>query len=492
MKEQLQKCEQHLIHQWQQQQKSAIPTKDLLTVMLSKQKEWSDAMKEYSARPAFTYSMCRLNALHCVVRTQTYGQMTFSNLTSNCYATVKLDYLNQHKQTFISHHDMKLDDNSNGSNTSISPTSLRTAERTLYGVERWTESERMRLYLQCQLRSNTRLLIGRVAVPSRKLMSINMVDPKTLLIDELEHIHLNRRYQNGLFLMERLFQWLLGSPELKENVQYLLGYNADSDEMNIFSKPIEPETNALNPMSDSVDTEPAENEMELFDFNGYIDEFCGDLNCFEDPEVEYIAPYPIMYRGTFESCHIPDIAPPANAELPKPCQMFLFHGFCPKFFAANQGAAGGQKEQVVDGQHEGCDLPHYRTHILNHCWEYALYGGHCERGAQCEWTHLRQQELLNKGMQMFHVRQLINYCQDYYKSGMCKKSRTGEVCHCIHWGEKQLLEEFHTKYKWKQLRKEQLLERGKHLELNLENFKKKQQRMSHKAKRRKAQKKGKR
>merc|ERR1719474_768751 len=206
--------------------------------------------------------MCRLNALHCLIRTQTYGKMTFSNhhglgtLTSNCYATVKVDYLSPNKQAFISHHDMKGDDDStsnstpssststssNGSNhrqtvDRMKPTSLRTAERALYGVERLTESERMRLFLQCQLRSNDRLLIGRVGVSSRKLMSCNMVDPNTLLTDDLEHVQLESRYQNGLFMMERLFQWLLTESSLQRDVQYLLAFDSNCDEITIFVEP---------------------------------------------------------------------------------------------------------------------------------------------------------------------------------------------------------------------------------------------------------------
>merc|ERR1719474_296613 len=220
--------------------------------------------------------------------------------------------------------------------------------------------------------------------------------------------------------------------------------------------------------------EEDDGDLELFDFHGFIDEFCGDLSCFEEKEIEYIPPYPIMYRGTFSRCHIPDIAPPANAELPRPCQMFLFHGFCPKYFAANNMSVAAPKQNEKDQRQSGtvdgvtgCELPHYRTHILNHCWEYALYGGHCERGAECEWAHLRPQELLNRGLQMFHVRQLVNYCQDYYKTGTCKKSRSGGLCDRIHWNEQQLLEQFHTKYKRRQLNRGQLLEKGKQLEQNL-------------------------
>eukprot|EP01083_Nonionella_stella_P013208 37236_1 len=395
--------------------------------MLAKQKEWNERMSSYSQNPHFIYSMWRLNGLHCLIRTQTYGQFA----SENSYATLKVDYLNPHKQAFIAHHKMKdemrKDDAAN---------SLRNAESALYGVERLTDSERLQWFMQTHIRPNNKLIVGRMQIPSRKLISCAVIDHKTLLTDHLEHVYLQTRYNQGLCLMERLFEYLLNHcVSAFENKQCLVAYNAQSNAINIF---LEYEENN----SDTSD-------QSLFDFHGYIDTMCGQVDL---TKIDYIAPYSIVYRGVMMQCHIPDVSPPANAELPRPCQMFLFHGFCPKYHAEG----------------EECEMPHYRTHVVSHCWEFALYGGHCERGVNCEWPHLRQQQLINKGYEMFHVRQLINYCQDYYKNGRCKNSQSRGTCNAVHSNEQQLMHEFHTKYKGKQMRKGQLLARARGLETKLQ------------------------
>merc|ERR1712129_19798 len=112
--------------------------------------------------------------------------------------------------------------------------SLREAEATMYGVERLTESERMRFYMQTQLRSNHKLIIGRVSMPSRKLMSVNLIDHNTLLVDETEHIYLHKRYQDALAIIDRLFAYLMNESDCAVDKQYLLAYDHTSDSINIF------------------------------------------------------------------------------------------------------------------------------------------------------------------------------------------------------------------------------------------------------------------
>ena len=438
-----------------------------------------------------------MNTLHCLIRTQIHGQLRFhDNSRSNCFGAVKLDYLNPHKQAFITHHYMlKREKNQ----LEFNEKSLRNEESALYGVERLTETERMQMFVQTQLRSNNKLVIGRIQIPSRKLMSVSIIDHNTLLVDEFEHVYLRKRYNDALFTIDRLFQYLLNESKCDVDRQYLLAYDHTSDAINIFAEDVqtkndkdtkseqdekikqsedtngikddntvknakdlkkdtvlkmkedvqkengvktetkmevrtdmkseldvksetnikpenqpeadiqmkgdtETETNTVpeldismaepelqdkedadieskanvksetgiklkedakigNNASSDIDTkmktdikmgndvksdidakikeaedqkqevksnEGADERRQLFDFHGYVDEFCGKLN---DNKIDYIPPYSIRYRGTMKSNHIPDISPPTNSDLPKPCQMFLFHGYCPKYHA---------------------------------------------------------------------------------------------------------------------------------------------------------------
>lgn len=408
--------------------------------LLKRQNEWNELMKHQSNNPFFVYSMWKLNAFHCLIRTQIYGQSK-----QCCFGTVKLDYLNPNKQAFISHHNMK----ESSTDNNVSPHSLRHAESTLYGVEKLTDSERLQLFIQTSLRKNNRLIIGRMRIPSRKLISCNVIDHNTLLIDESEHVHLHNRYNNALYLIDALFKYLLNECQCDVNKQYVLVYNHHNDQINIFSQS----------KHDTI-VEDKNAKQQYLDFDAMI-ESLGNLDPFS---MEYIAPYSMSYRGVLSKCHIPNLAPPNTDTLPKPCHMFLFHGFCPIVHGDKEKTKEDDKYEVDDGE-EGHG-EHYRTHILNHCWEYAL--NNCQRGKKCEWPHLRKQELIDKGYEMFHVRQLINYCQDYYKHGRCKNTQNGGRCDFVHFNESQLMLQFHTKYKDKQMKKYKLMEKALALQKNLE------------------------
>ncbi len=415
---------------------------NIFETMLNKQSKYNKLFSEYNNCNNFIYSMWKLNDLHLLIRTKTFGQLIDCNNNKyNCYATLKLDYLNQFKQAFITHHKMKSKGKINNSE------SLRDMEYSLYGIERLIESERLKLYILNKLRINNKLIIGRMQIPSLKLLSINIIKYKTLLNDKIEHIYLENRYKNGLYLINKLFKYLLNDIKCNINKQYL-AYDSNTDSINIFQE-IENKTN--------------ENEEELFSFHGFINKMCGIITIANDISIsnEFILPYSILYHGIqLNINHIPNISPPTNSQLPKLCQMFLFHGLCPK--------------QQLNNENNICEFEHYRTHTISHCWEYALFGGHCERGINCEWKHLKQNELIKKAYEMFHIRQLINYCQDYYRNNTCKNLQNDPNCYYEHFNKKQLNTQFNT-LKKKQMNKNQLIIKAIKLEkeLNSVNQKKK-------------------
>ena len=359
-------------------------------------------------------------------------------------------------------------------------------------IEKMTQSRRIKNYLKCFLRNNScNLILARMKIPNNKLVSCKMVeqnknDCKILLTDKNENLNLNSKLFASYQIVYRLFNYLLHNLKIvksqNENIsnndnsnesdmitkkRFVFVYKRETDKIGIFG-----ETQASNDDNSNNNDGNGNtgNNVNAFNLGDYAEQF----TCQRDIDtIEFIEPYSVRYRGAAH-CHVASMFPPSEKQFPKVCPMFNYYGFCPK-----------QQEYVLKSRNlkraQNCAHLHYRTHVFTSCWEYA-WNGQCDR-EQCEYVHLTQEELIEQGKHCFHIKQLIDYCQDYCKYGQCQsrlntESGRGGIntmgiskksqCFFIHLSESELKKRFNL-LKDSHLNDSQLITKGYKMQKQLFN-----------------------